>query len=83
MSWMHLWRAVAAAPRLAKLLAKAGHAEPPKLVAQSKDAAFYDGQIKTAAYYIETVLPVTYGRMDAIVDGSDIAVTMDEKSFGG
>jgi hypothetical protein len=83
MAWMHLWRAVVATPRLDKLMAKAGHDDLQQLVSKSKDAAFYDGQIKTAAYFIETVLPVTFGRMDAIVGGSRIAVTIDEKSFGG
>jgi alkylation response protein AidB-like acyl-CoA dehydrogenase len=83
MSWMHLWRAVVATPRLESLLAKAGHDDLSKLVAQNKDAAFYDGMLKTASYYIETVLPVTLGRMEAITGGNSAAVTIDERSFGG
>jgi hypothetical protein len=83
MSWMHLWRAVVSIPKLENLIAKAGHDDLPNLIAKSKDAAFYDGQIKTAAYYIDTVLPVTLGRMETIVDGNSAVVTIDEKSFGG
>jgi len=83
MGWMHLWRAVVTVPKLEKLMAKAGHDDLPKLISKSKDAAFYDGQLKTASYYIESVLPITLGRIDAITEGNKAVVAIDEKSFGG
>jgi alkylation response protein AidB-like acyl-CoA dehydrogenase len=70
MAWMLLWRAVRAAERLAK--------DAPK-----KDAAFYQGQIKSAEFFIETVLPVTLGKMESIVKASPAAVDIAEASFGG
>jgi len=46
-----------------------------------KDAAFYEGQILSAQYYITSILPVTLGKMDAIINGDDAVLKIDEKSF--
>ena len=43
---------------------------------------FYDGQIRTAAYFINAVLPITMGRIDAIQKGDASVLEMDEKAFG-
>ncbi len=68
--WMLLWRARVAAEALA-----AGGKE--------KDAAFYDGQIKSFEFWAQTMLPVTLGRMEAILSGSTLALDMPEDAFGG
>jgi hypothetical protein len=52
-------------------------------VAKNKDAAFYDGQLKSAEFFIHTILPATLGKMNAIMAGSSAAVEIDERSFGG
>jgi hypothetical protein len=52
----------------------------PKL---EKNKIFYEGQILTAAFFIYSVLPVTLGKMDAVMTANDAAIKMDEKSFGG
>jgi alkylation response protein AidB-like acyl-CoA dehydrogenase len=70
MAWMLLWRAQVAAEKLAKGAAQ-------------KDVAFYKGQIKSADFFIGTVLPVTLGGMDSIVKGNNAAIAIDEASFGG
>jgi hypothetical protein len=46
-------------------------------------SSFYDGQVKTAAYFIRSILPITMGRMEAIAVGDDAVLTMPEKGFGG
>ncbi len=70
MAWMLLWRAVVAAPKLA--------AGPKK-----KEAAFYEGQFKTAEFFINTVVPKTNGEMDAILKTSPAAMEISDDSFGG
>jgi len=70
MAWMLLWRAMVASEKLA--------AKPKK-----KDIAFYEGQIKTAEFYIHSELPVTLGKMDAIVGGTPAAVEISDAGFGG
>lgn len=70
MGWMLLWRAVIAAEKLA--------GKPKK-----KDEMFYLGQIKTAEFYIRTLLPASVGVMEGILDSCGAAVEMPEEAFGG
>jgi alkylation response protein AidB-like acyl-CoA dehydrogenase len=65
MAWMLLWRATVAVPK----------------VDGSRKAAFYDGQIKTAQYFIDSVIPVTIGQLAAIRVADDSVVTIEEASF--
>lgn len=70
MAWMLLWRAALAARKLEK-------------GAKRKDIAFYQGQIKSAEYFIYSILPVTFGKMEAILTTNGAAVEISEESFGG
>jgi alkylation response protein AidB-like acyl-CoA dehydrogenase len=70
MAWMLLWRAAIAAREL--------EGKPGK-----KDAAFYEGQIKSAEFFIYSILPITLGKMEAILTTNDAAVKINEDSFGG
>jgi hypothetical protein len=69
MGWMLLWRAVISA----------GKIEGSK----GKDLAFYTGQIKTADFFINTILPITKGKMDAIETACPAALEIEEDAFGG
>jgi hypothetical protein len=83
MAWMHLWRAAVALPKLEKL---AGDTSPQVILQKAdknKEVAFYDGVLKTAAYFIHSMLPVTMGKMDAIMATNSSVVDMHHKSFGG
>ncbi len=68
MAWMLLWRAVAA---------KANQEKKPK------DAAFYNGQVKSLEYFANAVLPITLGKINAIMSTNGAAVEIDDASFGG
>jgi alkylation response protein AidB-like acyl-CoA dehydrogenase len=70
MAWMLLWRAAAAAGRLA-----AG--------AKKKDRAFYEGQIASARFFIRTTLPQTLGRMAVITAADGVAMEIEDAAFGG
>jgi hypothetical protein len=70
MAWLLLWRATLAAGKL-----DGG--------AKKKDAAFYEGQLKSAEFFTHCVLPVTLGKMDAIMATSGAAVDISEDSLGG
>ncbi|WDP89988.1 MAG: acyl-CoA dehydrogenase [Desulfobacter sp.] len=67
LGWMHLMRACAAA-------AAAG--------GKKKDQVFYSGVVTTARFYMETVLPVTAGKMKSIRGLSDAALVMEDKAYG-
>ncbi len=70
MAWMLLWRAVIAIRKLQQ--------EP-----KEKDKIFYEGQIKTAEFYIRTLLPASMGVMNAIMDNSGAAIEIADEAFGG
>jgi hypothetical protein len=70
MAWLLLWRAVIAAEKLND-------------GAKKKDAAFYEGQLKSAEFFTSCILPVTLGRMDAILAINSAAVDISEDAFGG
>ena len=68
MAWMLLWRAAVAARALEN---------------KPKDAAFYEGQIKSLTYFVNMILPGTMGKMDAIMTTDTSAIDMADASFGG
>jgi hypothetical protein len=68
MAWMLLWRASVAAQKLEQKV-------------KSKDAAFYEGQLKSAQFFINTVLPSAMGKMDAIFESDSSIVDIQEASF--
>lgn len=70
MSWMLLWRAAVAAQKLEK-------------GAKKKEVAFYEGQIKSLEYFTKAVLPISGGKMDAIMAITDAAIDITDASFGG
>jgi hypothetical protein len=69
-AWMLLWRASIAAQKLEK-------------GAKKKDAAFYEGLLLSAEFFMVSVLPVTLGKMNAILAGNDAVVKISEDAFGG
>jgi hypothetical protein len=70
MAWQLLWRATIAAEKLDN-------------GAKKKDTPFYEGQLKSAEFFTNSMLPVTLGKMNAILATSSEAVDISEDSFGG
>ena len=70
MSWLLLWRATIAAEKLEN-------------GAKKKDAVFYEGQLKSAEFFVHCMLPVTLGKMEAILATNSAVVDIAEDSFGG
>jgi hypothetical protein len=80
---MHLWRALVAVPKLEKRVGSLDQATRRKKANIDKKAAFYEGVWQTAKYYINSVLPITTGRLTAIKTGDSAIVDIPERSFGG
>ncbi|RLC13625.1 MAG: acyl-CoA dehydrogenase [Deltaproteobacteria bacterium] len=70
MAWMHLWRAVVAIEKLEQ--------KPKK-----KDLEFYNGLLKSAQFFINTILPVSRGKMDVIIANDTSVNDISEAAFGG
>ncbi|RJP79451.1 MAG: acyl-CoA dehydrogenase [Desulfobacteraceae bacterium] len=83
MAWMLLWRAVISAPKLNGIIGDATGEARLEKINKNKNAAFYEGQIQSARHFIETVLPVTIGRMNSIRSNSSAVIDIPEAAFGG
>ena len=69
-AWLLLWRACIAAQNLEN-------------GAKKKDIEFYEGQIKSAEFFAHSILPVSRGKMKAILESSSAAVDISADAFGG
>ncbi len=69
-AWLLLWRATLAAQNLEN-------------GARKKDAAFYEGQIKSAEFFVHSVLPVSTGKMNVILTANTASIDISEDAFGG
>ena len=65
MAWMLLWRAVVADDQRA----------------ETRDVAFYQGKIRTAQFFITTIIPITMGKLFAITYEDNPAACMEEHFF--
>ena len=83
MGWMLLWRATVAAPKLSEILGDAKGEARAEKINKNKNAAFYEGQIRSAEYFIQAVLPITQGKMAAIEGNCRAVVEIPEAAFGG
>ncbi len=68
MAWMLVWRATIASDKLA--------GKPKK-----KDVNFYKGILASARFFTASVLPMTLGKMDTIMDADSAAMDIDEEAF--
>ncbi len=81
MAWMLLWRAKTASEKLDAIIDGSNGYEKTKKIEKHKNGAFYDGQIKTAEYFIYSKLPVTAGKMAGIINSNEAVLNIDEKAF--
>lgn len=70
MAWMLLWRANVASKAL-------------EGKAKKKDITYYEGVIKTAEYFINSVLPTAVGQMNAIDNQDTALLEISDDCFGG
>jgi hypothetical protein len=97
MAWMLLWRAAIASKKFedskepsrtdlvfnpGSVLDKDKNLSPgmPE-VPHKKDKAFYKGILASLQFYVETQLPITLGKLNALMNVSSAAVDIDDKMF--
>ena len=85
-AWLLLWEAEIAYKELAALCTQKGiNANDPFAVAafikENKDAAFYDGKVKSAKYFIKNVLPEVDSTVKAIKSEDLSIMEIADESF--
>jgi hypothetical protein len=79
--WMLLWRAMIAATKLEAIVKGKDGAAINEICLKNVNAAYYQGQILSARFFMESVLPVSQGRMDSLLAGCSAAVDIPENAF--
>ena len=84
-AWFLLWAAVVASEKLNPLFQKnkiEGIEQQRSFIQKNTDAAFLDGKIQSAKFFIGNVLPQTEGKIAALKWMDISAWDICEKSFG-
>ncbi len=85
-AWMLFWQAGIAAKRLAAMFKENGidggnPAKRNEFLSRNKDAAFYDGKLHSARFYIKNVLPAVDGVATAIRNEDLSLMAVHDNSF--
>jgi len=86
LGWILFWQAGIATRRLAVLFEAAGidphnQAQRAEFLGTSKQAAFYDGKVRTARYFIKNVLPGADALAGAIKSGDLSSMTIHDSAL--
>jgi alkylation response protein AidB-like acyl-CoA dehydrogenase len=83
LGWMHLWQLTVSYPKLMSFIDNKTDDEVEKLMAKNKNAAFYNGKVLGAQFYIGTLMKTTFGKLEQIKTAAAPVIRIGEKSFTG
>ncbi|ABB32496.1 acyl-CoA dehydrogenase [Geobacter metallireducens GS-15] len=83
LGWLHLWQLTVANPKLQGFIENKSEDEIAKILNKNKNAAFYDGKVLGARFFIGTLLMNTFGKFEQIRSGAAPVISIGEKSFTG
>lgn len=86
LGWFHLWQATVASPRYSALLSEAGidagdREKAGAFLEDNSEAAFMQGKVKSARYYIRNVLPGAEALARAIQSEDKSVLSIHNESF--
>ena len=80
-AWMLLWRATAAAKRLETIAVSPASGARREEAGKGQTAAFYEGQLKTAEFFISSMLPIAVGRLKTVAGTNGAVMEIPEAAF--
>jgi hypothetical protein len=84
LGWLHLWQAEVALGKVEKVYREAGaktKESQRELVGRNPDAAYLEGKIASAKYYIGRLLPIVAGKVEALKNKEISPLEIPEASF--
>ena len=81
LAWIHLWQLSIAHPKLQKIVGHADGQAKQKIINKKRKAAFYQGKIIGARYFIGVLLKQTFGKFEQLKSTKEAAFEISEKSF--
>ena len=82
-AWAHLWALTVATPKMKEIVGDAKGEERGKLLNENADAAYYSGRVLSAQFYIGSVFPLFFGRMQSLLDNESAVIKASEPIFTG
>jgi hypothetical protein len=83
LGWMHLWQLTITYPKLLGYIGSVEDSKVKEKIAESKEAAYYNGKVLSSRFYIESMLTKTLGKVEALRSDAAPVVDMFEESFTG
>jgi len=84
LGWFHLWQFEVVLKQYSQLCQEAGVQTPEDhaaLVKKNPEAAFLQGKLTTAKYYITRLLPIVSGKVEGLKQKETAPIDMPEESF--
>lgn len=81
LAWIHLWQLSIAYPKLQKIVGQADGQAKQKIINKKRTAAFYNGKVVGARYFIGVLLKQTFGKIELLKATKEAAFEISEKSF--
>lgn len=83
LGWLHLWQLTVSYPKLMSFIDNKSADEIEKILQKNKNAAFYNGKVLGAQFFIGTLLKNAFGKFEQIKSAAHPVIGINEKSFTG
>jgi len=83
LAWCHLWALTLATQKKKELIGDAKGKELNKILSENSEAAYYNGRVLSAQFYIGSEFKKYSGRIDAILSDESAVTKANEYTFTG
>ncbi len=83
LAWAHLWALTVATPKAKAIIGDLKGPEREEKLKNDPEAAYYSGRILSAQFYIGSVFPLYFGRIQSLMDNETAVVKSSEYTFTG
>ncbi len=83
LAWLHLWSLTITIPKVKAIIGDAKGEERQKKIAADAEAAYYNGRMLSAQFYIGAEFPKFWGMMDCIMNNEGAALKVASECFTG
>ena len=82
-AWAHLWALTIAQPKMKALIGDKKGEEREALLNDNAEAAYYNGRVLSAQFYLGAEFPKYFGKIDAILEGEAAVIKASDSAFTG
>ncbi len=83
LAWAHLWALTVATPKAKALVGDLKGPEREAKLNEDAEAAYYSGRVLSAQFYIGSVFPLYFGRIDSLIGNETAVIKASEATFTG